>query len=92
MDDEQLASMVDSVREAVAAADHLTPSDQASVDLALHLATVIDDARETGDPELIHKTSFGPMPSLLKVLTALGLNPEGKQKLGLNEGGDDDDW
>lgn len=92
MDDEQLASMVDSVREAVAAADHLTLSDQASVDLALHLATVIDDARETGDPELIHKTSFGPMPSLLKVLTALGLNPEGKQKLGLNEGGDDDDW
>lgn len=92
MDDDQLASMVDSVREAVAAADHLTLSDQASVDLALHLATVIDDARETGDPELIHKTSFGPMPSLLKVLTALGLNPEGKQKLGLNEGDGDDDW
>ena len=81
--DSGLPSMVLSVEVAVAAAEHLTGSDQASVDLALHLATVIDDARASGDEERIHKTSFGPMPSLLKVLTALGLNPEGKQKLGL---------
>lgn len=89
--DENLRSMVASVREAVGAADHLVDSDQASVDLALHLATIIDDARSSGDPEAINKTSFGPMPTLNKVLTGLGLNPEGKQKLGLNEAEDDFD-
>lgn len=83
MDDEKLASMADSVRDAVDAAEHLSSSDQASIDLALHLATIIDEARASGDPEAISKTSFGPMPTLNKVLTSLGLNPEGKQKLGL---------
>ncbi|MHC2848839.1 hypothetical protein ACUXOC_000261 [Corynebacterium mucifaciens] len=83
MEREALVSMVESVNDAVAAADHLTSSDQASVDLALHLATIIDEARESGDPDAISKTSFGPMPTLNKVLTGLGLNPEGKQKLGL---------
>lgn len=83
MEPETLVSMVESVKDAVAAADHLTSSDQASVDLALHLATIIDEARESGDPDAISKTSFGPMPTLNKVLTGLGLNPEGKQKLGL---------
>lgn len=83
MEHEALVSMVESVKDAVAAADHLTSSDQASVDLALHLATIIDEARESGDPDAISKTSFGPMPTLNKVLTGLGLNPEGKQKLGL---------
>lgn len=78
-----LCSMVDSVNEAVDAADHLSESDQASIDLAIHLATIIDEARESGDPDAISKTSFGPMPTLNKVLTGLGLNPEGKQKLGL---------
>lgn len=83
MEHEALVSMVESVNDAVAAADHLTSSDRASVDLALHLATIIDEARESGDPDAISKTSFGPMPTLNKVLTGLGLNPEGKQKLGL---------
>ena len=83
MEHESLVSMVESVKDAVAVADHLTSSDQASVDLALHLATIIDEARESGDPDAISKTSFGPMPTLNKVLTGLGLNPEGKQKLGL---------
>lgn len=83
MDEEALVSMADSVRDAVDAAEHLSSSDQASIDLALHLATIIDEARASGDPEAISKTSFGPMPTLNKVLTSLGLNPEGKQKLGL---------
>ena len=82
-DDAGLRSMVDSVNEAVEAAEHLSESDQASIDLAVHLATIIDEARESGDPDAISKTSFGPMPTLNKVLTGLGLNPEGKQKLGL---------
>ena len=76
-DDSGLRSMVDSVVEAVEAADHLVESDQASIDLALHLATIIDEARESGDPDAISKTSFGPMPTLNKVLTGLGLNAEG---------------
>lgn len=83
--DECLRSMVESVLDAVAAADHLQESDHASVDLALHLATIIDEARASGNQEAISKTSFGPMPTLNKVLTGLGLNPEGKQRLGLNK-------
>lgn len=78
-----LRSMVEAVNDAVVAAEHLTDSDMASVDLALHLATIIDEARASGDPDAINKTSFGPMPTLNKVLTGLGLNPEGRQKLGL---------
>lgn len=86
-----LRSMVDSVVEAVESAGHLVESDQASIDLALHLATIIDEARDSGDPDAISKTSFGPMPTLNKVLTGLGLNPEGKQKLGLNDDVQEDD-
>lgn len=82
---DSLPSMIESVKMAVENADHLVESDGASVDLALHLATIIDEARASGDPDAINKTSFGPMPSLHKVLTALGLNPEGREKLGLND-------
>lgn len=86
-----LRSMLETVNDSVAAAEHLTDSDQAQVELARHLATIIDEARESGDPDAINRTSFGPMPTLNKVLTALGLNPEGKQKLGLNDTAVEDD-
>lgn len=72
-----------SVQSAVDAADHLDHMDGAGVELAFQLADIIDEARDSGDQEKIHKASFGPMPSLHKVLTSLGLNPEGRQKLGL---------
>ena len=32
------------------------------------------------------------MPTLHKVLTSLGLNPEGRQKLGMDAGDDEEDW
>lgn len=74
-----------SVRASIDAASHLDDMDDAGVELAFQLADIIDDARDSGDAEKIHKASFGPMPSLHKVLTSLGLNPEGRQKLGLFE-------
>ncbi len=75
--------MVDWVRGAVDAADHLTESDQASVALALNLAAHLDEVRESGDEARVDKATFGPVPTLHKILTSLGLNSEGKQKLGL---------
>lgn len=80
------------VRHSVETADHLEYSDEADVQLAYQLADIIDAARDSGDQEAINKTSFGPMPTLHKVLTSLGLNPEGREKLGLNSQEDDEDW
>ncbi|ARM68421.1 hypothetical protein ACL1HT_00725 [Corynebacterium striatum] len=84
--------MRDAVRKSVETADHLEDTDEADIQLAYQLADIIDDARESGDPDAIHKTAFGPMPTLHKVLTSLGLNPEGRDKLGLNTQEDDEDW
>ncbi|AYB70483.1 hypothetical protein HOU24_gp01 [Corynebacterium phage SamW] len=80
------------VLEAIEAADHLEITDDAAVELALQLAEIIDNARDSGDPAAFEKTSFGPMPTLHKVLTSLGLNPEGRQKLNLDSGEDNDEW
>ena len=80
------------VHEAIEAAEHLEITDEASVELALQLAEIIDNARDSGDPAAFEKTSFGPMPTLHKVLTLLGLNPEGRQKLNLDSGEENDEW
>lgn len=80
------------VRNSVDMADHLDETDEADIALAMEFAQVIDDARESGDEERIHRASSVPMPSLHKVLTSLGLNPEGRQKLGLDSGDEDEDW
>lgn len=84
--------MRSAVSESVELADHLHKSDAADVELAFQLADIIDEARASGDEAAISKTSFGPMPSLHKVLTSLGLNPEGRQKLGLDSEDPDDGW
>lgn len=84
--------MRDAVRKSVETADHLEDSDEADIQLAFRLADIIDEARASGDPDAIHKTAFGPMPTLHKVLTSLGLNPEGRDKLGLDSQEDDEDW
>lgn len=78
-----LGKMHESVVDAVEAASHLSDDDMASVEVALQLASYIDEAYESGDQARIDKTTFGAYPTLNKVLTGLGLNPEGKQKLGL---------
>ena len=76
------------VNESVEAADHLKPSDGASIELARQFAQIIDEAIESGDPERIHQVSCVAMPTLNKTLTSLGLNPEGrfKMKIGLTAG------
>lgn len=73
------------VRASVDAATHLSDDDMASVEVAYQLAQYIDAAHESGDQARIDKTTFGAYPTLNKVLTGLGLNPEGKQRLGLND-------
>lgn len=80
------------VRMAVESADHLEQTDEADIELAYQLADIIDAARDSGNQAAIDKTSFGPMPTLHKVLTSLGLNPEGRQKLGMDSGDDEEDW
>lgn len=80
------------VLEAIDSATHLDDTDVASCELALQLADIIDMAKDSGDSDAMNKTSFGPMPTLHKVLTSLGLNPEGRQKLGLDADDDDEDW
>lgn len=90
--DSATGRMRSKVVEAIDCAVHLDDSDIAACELALQLADIIDAARDSGDQEAMNKTSFGPMPTLHKVLTSLGLNPEGRQKLGLDAGDDDEDW
>ena len=80
------------VQSSVDQADHLDGMDDADIALAFEMAQVIDDARDSGEEERIHRAWCVAMPSLHKVLTSLGLNPEGRQKLGITTGDDDEDW
>lgn len=80
------------VRESVELADHLEDTDAADIALAYELADVIDRAVDSGDPEAIHRASCVPMPSLHKILTSLGLNPEGRKNLGLDGEDDNEEW
>lgn len=79
------------VLASIDAADHLEDTDKASCELALQLADIIDHARDNDDHAAMNKASFGTMPTLHKVLTSLGLNPEGRLKLGLDAEVEDDD-
>lgn len=80
------------VLASIEAADHLEDTDAASCELALQLADIIDYARDNEDHAAMNKASFGTMPTLHKVLTSLGLNPEGRQKLGLDSEDEEEDW
>lgn len=84
--------MIAAVRNSVESAEHLQYTDEADIELAYELATVIDDARASGSEERVHRASCVAMPSLHKVLTSLGLNPEGRQKIGLDATAEDEDW
>lgn len=84
--------MRSAIRESVELADHLEDTDAADIALAFELADVIDTAVDSGDPEAIHRASCVPMPSLHKILTSLGLNPEGRKNLGLDGEDDNEDW
>ncbi|MFD7045343.1 hypothetical protein [Rhodococcus jostii] len=77
-------SQLDAVEAAVRAAKHLTDMDKGAIELAYRLARLIDEAHEAGhDAEM--KASFGPMPTLNKVLDGLGLTPNGRKNLGEKE-------
>ncbi|GAB6920557.1 hypothetical protein JCM9803A_10070 [Rhodococcus erythropolis] len=80
------------VNAAVRAADHLKDTEQyrASIEQARMLARVIDDAVAEG-PDAAAKATFGPVPTLHKVLTGLGLTPEGAAKLNLQSAPEGDE-
>lgn len=77
-------TLLSEVDASVEAATHLQGAEQyrASIEQARMLARVIDDAVADG-PEAATKATFGPVPTLHKVLTGLGLTPEGAAKLNL---------
>ena len=80
------------VNASVRAAEHLKDADQfrASIEQARMLARIIDDAVDEG-PAAATKATFGPVPTLHKVLTGLGLTPEGAAKLNLQAAEDGDE-
>ncbi|RVW06234.1 terminase small subunit [Rhodococcus spongiicola] len=77
-------TLLSEVNASVRAAEHLqdAPQYRAAIEQARMLARVIDEAVDTGT-EAATKASFGPVPTLHKVLTGLGLTPEGAAKLNL---------
>lgn len=80
------------VEEALAGAEHLLSIDGAVAGLALDQARVIDRALESGDEEQIAYAARVSMPALLRTLTALGLTPDGRKKLDLDSGEEEEDW
>lgn len=74
-------SQLEAVNKAIEDAKHLTGMDAGAVELARRLARLIDEAHAEGHAAEM-KASFGPMPSLNKVLEGLGLTPSGRKSLG----------
>lgn len=70
-----------SVYRSILAADHLKVTDEGAVQLALDFARQIEDSLEAGESKIM----FGPGASLQKLLHELGLTPEGRMKLGLDQ-------
>lgn len=83
--------MVESINRSVELALHLLDADQASIDLALIQAEIIDSTIRTGDSEKIKGLAYGPITTLHNLLTSLGLTPVGRKALGVDDNDDDDD-
>lgn len=75
---------------ALESAAHLTYMDGATVELARAHADHLDAAFGAGYEET-HRAMYGPTATYHKILASLGLNPEGRQKLGLTEAEEDDE-
>ncbi|MET8314823.1 hypothetical protein ABZU78_11945 [Rhodococcus erythropolis] len=76
-------TLLSEVNASIRAAEHLSDAQfRGSIEQARMLARVIDDAVDEG-PEAAVKATFGPVPTLHKILTGLGLTPEGAVKLNL---------
>lgn len=85
-------TVLSELNASIRAADHLADADQfrASIAQARMLAKVIDEAVDDG-PEAATKATFGPVPTLHKILTGLGLTPEGAVKLNLQSAAEGDE-
>lgn len=79
------------VRAAIDSAEHLKESDAGAVTMALRFAEQVQDALDSGDPSRRDKLMYGPFSSLGKVLNDLGLTPQGRVDLGLQDAVDQDD-
>ena len=80
-----------SVRSAIEAADHLEETDKGAVANALAFAERIQLSLDSDDPERRDKVMYGPISSLQKILTDLGLTPQGRANLGFADALEDDD-
>jgi hypothetical protein len=85
-------TLLSEVNASVRAAEHLqnAPQFRGSIEQARMLARVIDDAVDDGF-ESATKSTFGPVPTLHKVLTGLGLTPEGAARLNLQTADEGDE-
>ena len=81
----------DSVRRSIEQAEHLTDGDEGSIAATLNLADLIEGQSEgplAGDAVKSLNTSY---QTLQRYLTDLGLTPQGRKNLGLEDGDDDED-
>ena len=85
-------TLLSEVNASIRAADHLKDAQEfrGSIEQARMLARVIDDAVDEG-PDAATKATFGPVPTLHKILTGLGLTPEGAAKLNLQSAPEGDE-
>ena len=79
------------VKDAISAAEHLEDTDVGSVANALAFADRIQQSLDSDDPDRRHKVMYGPISSLQKILTDLGLTPQGRVNLGHDDAPEDDD-
>ena len=76
-----MGKMHAAVKSSIELADHFETPMPATSPWPTSSANVIDTAVDSGNPEMIHRASCVPMPTLHKILTSLGLNPEGRKNL-----------
>ena len=88
------SSLPESVLRSIRQAEHLDERDGGTVTAAMQLAKMIDDQQSDlsehgGDMKTLN-TSY---QTLQRYLTDLGLTPQGRHNLGLeNEDDDEDEW
>lgn len=73
-------SLAESVDQAVAAMEWLSPADAGAIELAKSYAATIDLALESGDAQTVTKALYLG-PHLLNALAALGGSPAGRKLL-----------
>lgn len=85
------SGLMDSVRRSIEQAEHLTDGDEGAVAATLQLASLIEQ-QSMGEPagESV-KTLNTSYQTLQRYLTDLGLTPQGRKNLGLDQEDDNDD-